>query len=69
MELARNTVEVGEGEYVPLPDTRVHCVAGPARVTFIRHRNGRVSHEIHEGVTSPVEAAVKKRLKRLTWEV
>jgi len=69
MELARNLVEVGENEYVPLPETKAVCVAGPAKVLFVRHHNDRVSHEIQEGVTCPLELAVKRRYKRLAWGV
>lgn len=66
--VTENVVELRAGEYLSLPDSRQHCVAGPAKVKLRRdHRSTRVVAQILEGTTSPVERVIKLRYKRVGW--
>lgn len=62
-------IEVGEREYMPLPENKRLVVGGPARVENTRYDNGHLKVHILDGKPSPVELAIAQKWKRLGWQV
>lgn len=67
--VVQKVIEVGERQYMPLPDNNKLVVGGPARVENTRYDNGKLQVRIVEGEPSPVELAIAQRWERLSWQV
>lgn len=63
------TVEVKEGQYVPIPETKKNVLAGPGTIIITRYGNGNVSGEVTAGSPITVERAVKLQLQRVSWDI
>jgi hypothetical protein len=67
--VVKKIIEVGERQYMPLPDNNKLVVGGPAEVENIRYDNGQLQVRIVKGQPSPVELAVAQKWERLSWQV
>jgi hypothetical protein len=69
MSKQKNVVVVAEGEYVTIPGTNKHVLAGPGRLEVTRKADGTVYGRIVEGQSCDMHLAVKRRYTRVSWGV
>ena len=67
--IEKKIVEVGERQYIPIPDNRRVVVGGPAKVETLRYDDGLLQVRIVDGKTSPIELAMAQKWKRLSYAV
>jgi hypothetical protein len=69
MSKQTNVVVVQTGEYVTIPGTNKHVLAGPGRLEVTRKSDGTVYGRIVEGQSCDMQLAVKRRYTRVSWGV
>jgi hypothetical protein len=64
-----HTVNVQAGEYAAIPNTTIHVLMGPGKLQLTRYADGKIEGLIIEGHSGSAELAVKRQLKRVSWEI
>lgn len=62
-----NEISLEEGQYTPLPHSPDYVLVGPGKIRITRYKQGQLQGQILEGTSRPVEFALVKHMKRVSW--
>lgn len=60
-------VELEEGQYTPIPESPQWVLTGPGKLALETAANGKIAGRVVSGKIRPIEFAVIKKLRRISW--
>lgn len=71
--VAEKYIDIEKNQYARIPGSPPgpdgYCLPGPAQLKVMRYRDGRVTHEVIQGVPKPIRFAVFHKMKLVSWGV